>query len=276
MLRWLVLTVPNWALLASAAGLAMLTTVVGILVLRRFFTRVSTAERSDMARLLLSMTGSLYGLILGFVIIAAWNNVVQSTAAVSHEATSFATLIRSSGSLTKEDQAVISRGVGKYVVAVRTDEWPNMREGKGRAQTAYDAMTGVYDSVAQLHPQGVVQEATYRAMVNTVDEAYAARRVRLDRAEQHLPGGLVALLLTGVLVIEGFIILMASNANRTERVMAVFANGLIGLTLALALLLDYPFSGQLGIDDRVFGNGALAPFNAEVQAIQSARDAAKP
>lgn len=183
-------------------------------------------------------------------------------AAVSHEATSFATLIRSSGSLSKEDQATISRGVGKYVVAVRTDEWPNMREGKGRAQSAYDAMTVVYDAVAQLHPEGGVQEATYRSMVTTTNEAYAARRVRLDRAEQHLPGGLV--------------ILMASNANRTERTMAVFANGLIGLTLALALLLDHPFSGQLGIDDHVFGNGALAPFNAEVQAIQAERAAAKP
>ena len=80
--------------------------------------------------------------------------------------------------------------------------------------------------------------------------------MRLDRAEQHLPGGLVALLLIGVLVIEGFITLMASNANLTERAMAVFANALMGLTLAL--LLDYPFSGQFGIDDRVFTVGALA------------------
>jgi len=272
-MRTILATVPNGVILATAAGFAMLMTIVGMWVLRRFVGRVHTAERSEFSRLLVSMMGSLYGLILGFVIIAAWNNLGQAFTATSHEATSFATIIRSSGLMSKEDQTILAEAVGKYVIAVRIDEWPNMREGKGRAQSAYDAMTGVYTAAGQLHPVGPIQIAAYQSIVNTTNQAFAARRVRLDRAEQHLPEGLVALLLIGVFVIEGFIILMVSNANRVERGMAVLANGLIGLTLALALLLDYPFSGQLGVNDSVWTVGALAQYNQQVEAARIAAGA---
>src|SRR5262249_42313697 len=103
--------------------------------------------------------------------------------------------------------------------------------------------------------------------------AYAARRVRLDRADQHLPMGLVLLLVVGALVIESFITLIASPSNRVERTMAVLANGLIGLTLALALVLDYPFAGQLGVDDKPFTLGALAPSTPDVTAALAAHAA---
>ena len=161
MIRAVINTIPDWASLSAATVGAMLLSLGAIWVLRRWLPGVAHAERSDLPRILMGTVGGVYGLILGFVIFATWGNVGRATEAVSWEATTFAEILRSSLLLSPEDQAILQRAVGKYVVAVRLDEWPNMRTGSGRAQSAYDAMTGVYEAVGQLHPKGTIQEAGF-------------------------------------------------------------------------------------------------------------------
>ena len=78
-----------------------------------------------------------------------------------------------------------------------------------------------------------------------------ARRDRLDAsADSDLPLLIAALILVGSIVILGYVTLVGSRARRSIAIGAGSIAVVIGFSLVVLLLLQFPFSGGLAVDRR--------------------------
>ena len=210
---------------------------------------------------MLGVVAALFGLLLAFIVVIAYQNYGDTQSNVSNEADALAAIVRESAAFPPPDRARIRTAVGVYVRAVVEDEWPRMHEGKDSARAA-EAVNGMYRAVQRVNPGSSRAVAFYDDSVQQLSSALVARRNRLDEAGGGLPWVIGVLLIVGSIVIVGYTVLVGSRSFWFHGIGA----GAVALVLALALVvlldLTYPFSGDLSVSSAPSRTGALAQFFA--------------
>ena len=85
---------------------------------------------------MLGVVAALFGLLLAFIVVIAYQNYGDTQSNVSNEADALAAIVRDSGAFPQPDRDRVRAAVGAYVRAVVDDEWPRMHEGKDSARAA--------------------------------------------------------------------------------------------------------------------------------------------
>ena len=75
------------------------------------------------------VVAALFGLLLAFVIIIAYENFLEASAGVSPEADSLASIVRDSAAFPEPEGDRVRGAVRTYLRAVVDDEWARMRDG---------------------------------------------------------------------------------------------------------------------------------------------------
>ena len=108
---------------------------------------------------MLGVVAALFGLLLAFIVVIAYQNYGDAQSNVSNEADALAAIVRDSDAFRQPDGARVRAAVGVYVRAVVDDEWPRMHQGKdsARASAAVDGMySGAPGSRAEVVTSGGV------------------------------------------------------------------------------------------------------------------------
>ncbi len=261
MLRGLINHVPIWLLLILVVG-AIVGLILGLVwLIRRFVPAVREGFDAEVSSQLLGVVAALFGLLLAFIVVIAYQNYGDTQSNVSNEADALAAIVRDSNALPQAGGARVRTAVGTYVRAVVTDEWPQMHEGKvsPRAAAAVDGMYKAIQGVDPSSPRGV---AFYDDSVQQLSTALVARRNRLDEAGGGLPWVIAVLLLVGSIIIVGYTVVVGSRSFWFHAIGAGSVAIVLGLSLVVLLDLTYPFSGDLSVGTAPFRTGALAQFFA--------------
>ena len=72
---------------------------------------------------MLGVVGALFGLLLAFVIVIGYQNLLDADANVSQEADALAAIVRDSEAFPSPGGASVRHAVGAYVQVVVNDEW---------------------------------------------------------------------------------------------------------------------------------------------------------
>ena len=190
---------------------------------------------------MLGVVAALFGLLLAFIVVIAYQNFGDTQSNVSNEADALAAIVRDSGAFPQPDRDRVRAAVGVYVRAVVSDEWPQMHEGTDSARAAA-AVDGIYRALQGVDPKGPRAVAFYDDSVQQVSTALVARRNRLDDAAGGLPWVIGVLLLVGSLVIIGYTVLVGSRSFWFHAIGAGAIALVLGLSLVVLLDLTYPFS----------------------------------
>lgn len=258
--RWLLNTFPTWALaLIVVGGIALLGWGVARTVRRRV-PSVAEGEHNDLAGIFLGVLIGVYGIVLAFVIVALYEDFKAAEGTVRTEATELAQLYRDSGAFPAEVRGRIDDEIGRYVTVVVNEEWPLMAEGEA-SDAAWESIDRLYGIYQGYEPQTEVESTFYGESVAKLDELVASRRERIEQAEQSLPTEFEVLIFGGALLLVGFLSFFGSRNSGVQMVMVVAVSALIGFNLLLAVVLDHPFSGDVGISSHPFQEGALARFS---------------
>jgi hypothetical protein len=258
-LRGLINDVPIWLLLILVVGVIVGLVFGLVWLIRRLVPATRDGFDAEVSSQLLGVVAALFGLLLAFIVVIAYQNYGDTQSNVSNEADALAAIVRDSAAFPPPDSVRIHTAVGAYVRAVVRDEWPRMHEGKSSARAAA-AVAGMYRAIQGVDPKSARAVAFYDDSVRQLSTVLQARRNRVDDARGGLPWVIGVLLLVGSLIIVGYTVLVGSRSFWFHAIGAGAVAVVLGLSLVVLLDLTYPFSGDLSVSSAPFRNGALAQF----------------
>ena len=224
------------------AGAAVVSTCAVYLV-RRLVPLAVLAANHEVAGNYLQVLGTLYAVLLAFVVYVVWTQYNDATAAVEREANEIADLYRTVGGLAAEARDRVQAELRAYVRVVVDEEWPAMAHGESSARAA-DSLEQVWRKLTALEPRAVREEALFAEALARFNDLSDTRMHRLVASRLRLPPTLWLLLLTGALLTAGSMLLFGPASFAAHSLMTAAITGLISFVLYVVADLDNPFWGD--------------------------------
>jgi hypothetical protein len=227
--------------------LSILLSIAGMYIVRRRLAFARLKENNEVAGFIYSMIGIVYAVLIGFIVVVVWERYSDTESSVHEEAVHISILLRGAETLPEAPRRQLQERLLSYAKSVVEQEWPTMAKGQQNPATteAYDNIWKVY---YELEPQSERQKIFYQEAIKGLSELSHSRRFRLLSSRSGLPVALWVLLIGGGCIVIGFTYLFGIESARTQTFMVASLAGLIGFILFLIISLDYPFSGDLGIE----------------------------
>jgi len=166
--------------------------LVGMLTTRVRMHRAVTHPHlhNDLVGFFLPALGVFYGLLLGLVAVAAWEQHAEAEAMVTREATTLAALYRDVSVYPEPDRSELEGLIGAYLHGVIDEEWPLQRRGITPTGGVARA-ENLERRLARFEPTGAGETVMHAEAMREFNLFYEARRQRLDAVDSSLPSTLV-------------------------------------------------------------------------------------
>ena len=226
--------------------------VIGLLIVRRFFPGRLFKLHNDVADPLFTTMGTIYAVLLAFMVIVTWQSFDNSHNNTAREANYIADLYRDSTPLPAGFRSEVRADLRNYVSAIINDEWPMMASGIGRSAKVQAEQEKLWTLYAGFQPKNETQKIFFEESVHKFNEACEMRRERLLDANTGLNGILYFILVAGGLITISFTMFFGTENLRPQLLMTSMLTTLIALTLFTIMSLDFPFTGDISIKPDVF------------------------
>jgi len=208
----------------------------------------------------LTCVGLVYGALLGFVIVVAWEQFSSAEANVSNEASTLITMYRQTVGMPVPEQAQMRVLLRKYTDAVAGPEWQDaIRAGTG-TETARDALNEMYRLLGS-DQSSVASSPISQKFLDQLTTLASQRNQRILDAKPRIPGLLWTGLLFGGVVLLGLGGFMRLGSVRAHFGLLSAVAVLLGLLLFIVFWLDHPFGNELGVTS--------APFEQSLSVFES-------
>lgn len=245
-----------WLLLAVVIAVSILIAVGSVWLANRV-TQTGPEHNSTLSPFM-TVVGLVYGALLGFTVVVAWEQFHSAGANVSNEASTLTTMYRQTVGMPQPEQTQVRELLRKYAKAVEGPEWDKQDIG-GTSDTARVALTDMY-RVLGSQQASVASSPISQEFLGQLTVLASDRNTRVLDAQPAIPpllwcslifGGVVLITLTGFLRL---------SSQRGHVILSSAVAVLLGLLLFLVFVLDHPF-GQLGVTSEPFAH-SLEVFDA--------------
>jgi hypothetical protein len=199
----------------------------------------------------LSVLGTTYAVILGFMLYAVWTNFGAAESNVDLEGNALVNVYRLASGLPDQQRVQLQNLTRRYADVVLNHDWPEMAANR----VPFQSMEINADMWKSLMSVKAASPAEITAEDHALSELSALtehRRTRLLQSVSRLPTVLWCVLLVGGSVTVASSCLFGS-ANTLLHALQVFAFSLL-IALALVAIADIhrPFQGAIHVSDYVF------------------------
>jgi hypothetical protein len=199
----------------------------------------------------LSILGTTYAVILGFMLYAVWTNFGAADLNVDLEANALVNVYRLAAGLPEEQRVQLEKLALSYADAAINQDWPQMRHNlvPDESQQINRDMWKVLMSVKAASPVESTAEDHALYELSALTEH---RRTRLLQSISQLPGVLWCVLIIGGVVTVASSCLFGSE-NVALHALQVFAFSLL-ISMGLVAIADIhrPFQGVVHVSDDAF------------------------
>jgi hypothetical protein len=239
---------PTWVLGLIVTSTFVMLSLFGLRVSRTWLYRTFhlSDETNESVNGLVAATGMLYGLLLGLVAVATWQNYDAASTLASKEASSVAALYQDVSAFPEQERRVLQGHLESYLRYVIEVAWPGHQSGEiPRGGTLILArFQGVLTEFQPVTPNQQVIQAEALSAFNTLVEA---RRMRMDSVNNGLPAVFWVVIVAGGALSIALTYAVHVASWRTH----VFLTGVfalfMGLLIFLIAALDNPFRGDLSV-----------------------------
>ena len=234
-------------------GLCVIATLGAQLVVRRLVRQELLSAHTEVAGIVYAALSVVYGVLLGQVVIAAWDDYTEAERAVDVEASALINLYRLADVWPAPVQAGVQTALIAYARAVVDTEWPAMADGEIELQPGgYPPMLAIWEAYHRIAREPTSNASYLQASLQELTRLDAARSQRLVMSERQLPPLLWAALIGGAVVIIAFSYLLAIRDPLLQALMLSALVALVALLLFLVHTLEFPYQGQNGIRPEPF------------------------
>jgi hypothetical protein len=232
-----------WTLALLIIGASICFSVGLQLLARRRFGFDSLVPNQEVAGFKYAVVGVAYAVLLAFVVIVVWNEFDRTQRAVYAEAERLYNLHRTSYTLPDETGKKIEQALIAYAIEVRDEDWPLMERGLRGSPSAADAFSRLSVAVGQTKPEDLGLLPTAIHAFDLMQQIGDLRLERLSNVGGHATPVIWGVLLLGAIVTLGYPAFFAAKSVTAQVLMTGGLAAIIGGTLFLTLILNYPFSG---------------------------------
>jgi hypothetical protein len=251
-----------WLFLALVLGASVLLAASSVWLANKTAHRPDAKRESGSLSPFITTVALVYGALLGFTVVVAWEQFSSAEENVTNESSTIATMYRQTISLPTPEQTPMRELLRKYTTAVQA-EWDSQGSDSASA-TARAAITDMYRVLGNQQPPNVASNpinAEVRAQLNVLT---SQRNIRVLDARPRIPGLLWGGLLFGGVLLIGLIGFTRLDSQRNHIILSSAIAVLLGLLLFLIFWLDHPFGRQLGVTP--------TPFDYTVQVFDGVDD----
>jgi len=246
-MRSFILSLPARLQSSVIIGLTVVAAFAIALVTRACVNPQQIALDSTWITTVYGTLGTLYSVLLAFVVSGVWQSFSDAETAVNSEANALADLaylIRHISAARSED---VRQSTRSYVASV-VERWdllalatPDNRSAAEDVATSNTLLQAILD----VSPQGDRELQLYAQALVFTGSWLDARRDRLRCAKGNSAGALWGLLIAGAFVLFAFHGLFVTHARVVWVVLLLGFPLIVGLSFYLIFSLDSPFSGSL-------------------------------
>lgn len=239
-----------WALLALSLIAAVSVAVGSIWLAHRTVPEVGEGHNGALSPFL-TCVGLVYGALLGFTIVVAWEQFSSAETNVSNEASTLVTMYRQTVGMPVAEQNQMRQLVRDYANSVAGQEWQDaIHEGTG-TKSARDALNEMYRVLGR-EESSVSSNPISQKFLDQLTTLASERNQRILDSTPRIPGLLWTGLLFGGFVLLGLGGFMRLDSVRAHVGLLSAVAVLLGLLLFVVFWLDHPFGNELGVTSAPF------------------------
>jgi Protein of unknown function (DUF4239) len=219
--------------------------------LNRIWPCEKRSVQNDLVGWQLSILGTTYAVILGFMLYAVWSEFGEATLNADLEASSLRNVYRLAVGLPEQQRNELQAESRAYAAAVVNDDWPAMAQGQlpDASHTINEKMWGTLMSVKG---SSTSENTAEDHAISELSAMTTYRRTRLVQSTHRLPA-----ILWCVLMVGGLLTLLSVNIfNSVSLRLHVFQVFSFTLLIALVLLaiadVNRPFKGWVHVSSYPF------------------------
>jgi Protein of unknown function (DUF4239) len=244
---------PNLLLCGLIVAIFVGLALAGLFISRPFVGRLvgSSPKHNDIVGVFFGAMGVFYGLALGLIAVATWENYTEIDGVVSTEAASAASLYRDLDGYPQPLRGKVETMMRDYTRVVIEKEWPAHK--KGVALEDGDALLErLENEVMSFEPVQEREKILHAEVLQSLDTVLEQRRLRLQAVSTGLPMALWSVVLIGALM-NGLLtyFFWVENLRLHASLVAILAV-FIALLIFLTAAMDNPFRGEFSVTSEAF------------------------
>jgi hypothetical protein len=244
-----------WLLFALVIVVSVLIAIGMILLADQVIPAGIGREHNSTLSPFLTTVALVYGALLGFTVVVAWEQFSSAEANVANEASTLTTMYRQTVAMPAQQQREIRVLLREYTSAVQGPEWrqQEQNEGGGTSDVARGAITEMYRVLGRQDPDAA-SSAINGEFLGQLTLLASERNTRILDAEPRIPWLLWFGLIFGGVLLVGLTGFLRLDSTRAHIILSGAVSLLLGLLLFVIYCLDHPFGSQTGITPAPFGH----------------------
>ena len=245
----------TWEVAGLVCVALVILPLIGLYIFHRLVPATVREEDTSMVGLSYALCGGIYAVVLAFVAVGVYETLERATTIASEEANALGSLAFDSAGLPAELGVRVRADVDKYIDVVTKKEWPSQQAYHMRDsnyEEGWAQVRRILSDLAGFEPATQGQATVKAEMEHVANELFSARRARLLAANQHLPDPVWQMLVFGLLLVAVYVYLFGPHSFGMHIAVTSMTMLSIGLVFTLIIALDYPFRGELCVDDDAF------------------------
>ncbi len=239
-----------------ASAVILITVLVGVaisgqILFRHFIKPDSLVEQHGPAEAMLGVVGTLYSVLLGFLVAGAMEKYAEAKMHTEMEANGVANIFRLARGFEQDDRIRLRQLCRDYSNEVVTVEWPIM-EARGKINHHWESYQKLWEAVVSVSPQNERQNNLHAAAVEAMEDVGMNRRTRILIAKTGPSTALWMVLGIGAFITIGFTFVFSSKWAGVQALMTSLVAATLGLNMWLLAVYSTPFSGDLKITPDMF------------------------
>jgi hypothetical protein len=222
-----------------------------MLLVRRSIKLENLRSHHDVTDPLLAVLGTLFAILLGFMLANAMQRFENARVNIEQEAGAVGDIFRIADGLPEQIRTPIRKKCLDYLTLVVDEEFGLMQKGKF-SQKAWNVYGDLWRDCVHYQPQTQGESNLHQELVGAMSHTGECRRIRYAQLRYCLPVSLWFILIFGGLCTVGFTYFFAIENIKLQILMTSVITSIVCLNIYMLAGFDAPFSGDIAITSTPF------------------------
>ncbi|HKM98929.1 MAG TPA: DUF4239 domain-containing protein [Candidatus Binataceae bacterium] len=224
--------------------------ILGLYIVRRTVPVEVLRENHEVAGFTFGVVGAFYGVVLAFVIVAAWQRFDRADAKAQSEALALSDLYSLSFGFPPSLRSQVVRSVHDYAEQVVYHEWDQM--ASMTYERSLDGEGTLWHVLLSYEPSNAREQVVLDKSLDAMNQLSDARRLRYVYYNEDLPSVVWIIIYIGAAITIGFSYFFNTRNFRAQAIMCGTFAALIGLTIMAIAELSGPYQGAINVSSAPF------------------------
>lgn len=231
----------------GAVGLSLLF----MLGLNRTWPSENRRHYNDLVGWQLSILGTIYAVILGFMLYTVWTTYGEADTNVDHEASAVVDLYHLAEDFPEPQRSQLKNQAQSYAEAAIHQEWPEMANNEEPKQTLA-ILSEMWQTVRSVRIASSTEQVAQDHALSELSSLAEHRLTRLSQSTMRLPNMLWCVLLVGGTLTIVSACMFGIPGEKLQTLHVFSLSLLISLALVAIADIHRPFQGLIHVRDYAF------------------------